>query len=201
VLDLAPHGLDLAEFFTGEPVEQLSMVLQRRVHDYPVEDGGITGRTPSGVLFSSHTSYNWPETLPRRRLEIAGTGGIIVASNTMGQDAGGHMTSDPGGGWRARGASFDTDTTPFSRQAAAFHAMLRGEPHPFDIDRDIAAAHASSTLTRRRSDAFEPLRLRQLRFLAAAFRSARLPGLHRCAQRPAGGRLALSARSRGRCDA
>ena len=146
VLDLAPHGLDLAELLTGEPVDNLRMVLQRRVHDYTVEDGGITmGRTASGVLFSSHTSYNWPEELPRRRLEIAGTGGIIVASNTMGQDAGGHMTLIEAGTGAHRELAFDADTTPFTRQAATFQAMLRGEPHPFDIARDIAAARAFFT--------------------------------------------------------
>lgn len=149
VLDLAPHGLDLAEFLTGEPVERIGMVLQRRVHDYDVEDGGvITGRTPSGVLFSSHCSYNWPETLPRRRLEVAGTGGIIVASDTMGQDAGGHMTLIRAESGEHEELPFDTETTPFTRQAAAFAAMLRGEPHPFDIGRDIAAA-------RRFFDAYE----------------------------------------------
>lgn len=149
VLDLAPHGLDLAQCLTGEPVDNLHMVLQRRVHDYDVEDGGITtGRTASGVLFSSHTSYNWPEELPRRRLEVAGTGGIIVASNTMGQDAGGHMTLIRAESGEHEELPFDTRTTPFDRQAAAFAAMLRGEPHPFDIGRDIAAA-------RRFFDAYE----------------------------------------------
>ena len=146
VLDLAPHGLDLAHHLLGEPVEELGMVLQRRVHDYGVEDGGmVTGRTRSGVLFSSHCSYNWPEALPRRRLEIAGTGGVLVASNTMGQDAGGHMTLIRAKGGGHEDVPFDTQTSPFTRQAAAFGAMLRGEPHPFDITRDIAAARAFFT--------------------------------------------------------
>lgn len=146
VLDLAPHGLDLAQFLTGEPVEQLGMVLQRRIHDYPVEDGGmITGRTKSGVLFSSHTSYNWPEDLPRRRLEIAGTKAMIVASDTMGQDAGGHMTRIDAADGSSKTLKFDTDTTPFARQAAAFARFAQGEDADCDIARDIAAARAFFT--------------------------------------------------------
>ena len=143
VLDLAPHGLDLAQFLTGEPVEQLGMVLQRRIHDYPVEDGGMTtGRTASGVLFSSHTSYNWPEDLPRRRLEIAGTKAMIVASDTMGQDADGHMTRIDAADGSSETLGFDTKTTPFARQAEAFARFAEGEDAGFDIARDIASARA-----------------------------------------------------------
>ena len=143
VLDLAPHGLDLAQYLTGEQVEQLGMVLQRRVHDYRVEDGGmITGRTASGILFSSHTSYNWPEELPRRRLEIAGTDAMIVASDTMGQDAGGHMTRIDARDGSSEALAFDTATTPFARQAQAFARFAKGEETGFDIARDIAAARA-----------------------------------------------------------
>ena len=141
VLDLAPHGLDLADFLTGEPVEKLTMTLQRRIHDYAVEDGGMVhGRTASGVLFSSHTSYNWPERLPRRRLEIAGTGGLIVASDTMGQDAGGHATRIDARDGAHEHIEFDTALCPFTAQAAAFAAQAASGSGPFSMDRDIAAA-------------------------------------------------------------
>jgi predicted dehydrogenase len=140
VLDLAPHGLDLAEFLLREPVERMSIVLQRRIHAYDVEDGGvIAGITRSGVLFSSHLSYNWPEALPRRRLEVAGNRGMIVASDTMGQDAGGHVTLLSADGGRKE-LVFDKDVSPFERQANAFHDMLAGRSHDFDIARDVAGA-------------------------------------------------------------
>ena len=141
VVDLAPHGLDLAQFLLGESIENLSMTLQRRVHDYPVEDGGmVMGQTASGILFSSHTSYNWPETLPRRRLEIAGTKAMIVASDTMGQDAGGHMTRIDAADGANETIGFDTVTTPFARQAAAFERFVNNDDAGFSIERDIAAA-------------------------------------------------------------
>ena len=141
VLDLAPHGLDLAQFLMGEPVQSLTMRLQKRIHDYAVEDGGMTiGVMPSGTLFSSHTSYNWPEELPRRRLEIAGTEAMIVATDTMGQDAGGHMTRIDAQDGSTQSLSFDTGTSPFTRQAAAFSEFARSGTGDFDINRDIVAA-------------------------------------------------------------
>ena len=63
----------------------------------------------------------------------------------MGQDAGGHMTLIRAEDGEHEELLFDTETAPFTRQAAAFEAMLRGEPHPFNIDRDIAAARAFFT--------------------------------------------------------
>ncbi|RPF71185.1 Gfo/Idh/MocA family protein [Aurantiacibacter spongiae] len=141
VLDLAPHGLDLAEYLLGEPVGDLSVTLQRRIHDYPVEDGGmVIGRTASHVLFSSHVSYNWPEELPRRRLEIAGTGGLIVATDTMGQDAGGHVSLIDAAGGGRQVIAFDSATTPFVRQALAFAHWCERPSGTFSIARDIAAA-------------------------------------------------------------
>ncbi len=137
VMDLAPHGLDLAAFLLDEPLTELSIVLQRRVHDYAVEDGGmLTGRTRSGILFSQHVAYNCPETLPRRRLEVIGTRGQITAANTMGQARGGTLALRRDG--RLQGLPFDTATSPFAAQAAAFADAVRGASHDFSAARDLA---------------------------------------------------------------
>ena len=140
LMDLAPHGLDLIDSLLGEPVAEATAFTQRRVHDYAVDDGAmLIGRTRQGVLASLHVAYNCPETLPRRRLEIAGTRGMLVAHDTMGQDAGGRVT------W----TSSDTGVTetltvpeigvsPFTRQMAAFaRAVETGDPGPFDAQRDL----------------------------------------------------------------
>ncbi len=140
VIDLAPHGLDLAAMLLGEPIVELAGLLQRRVQLYDVDDGGmLIGRTAGGVLVSLHVAYNMPETLPRRRLEICGTGGQIVATDTMGQAAGGavHVTDASTGGTRA--LDFDAALSPFVAQVRAFAAAVRGEPHDFDVARDVAA--------------------------------------------------------------
>ena len=41
-----------------------------------------------------HVAYNHPEDRPRRRLEVVGTEGLAVATDTMGQTPGGTLTVD-----------------------------------------------------------------------------------------------------------
>ena len=138
-IDLALHGLDLAQMLVAEPVERLGVTLQRRIHDYPVDDGGmLQGRTASGVLFQSHVAYNCAEVLPRRRLEVLGESGLIVALDMMGQTAGGEVHIRCGRTGEERSLAFDADLSPFTAQAAAFAAAVRGEPHDFSVDRDLA---------------------------------------------------------------
>lgn len=138
VMDLALHGLDLAEMLVAEPLEALSVMLQRKVHDYAVDDGGmLTGRFAGGALLQSHVAYNCPEVLPRRRLEILGTEGMIVASDTMGQTAGGRITLTCGKSAAASEIAFDASASPFAAQAEAFAAAVRGEAHDFSAIRDL----------------------------------------------------------------
>ena len=138
VIDLALHGLDLAQLLLGEPLERLHIDLQRRIHDYAVDDGGVlSGRTASGVLFQSHVAYNCAETLPRRRLEVLGETGLLVAADTMGQTPGGSVTLTQSDG-TALCVKFEKLQSPFAAQAAAFGAAVRGEPHDFSTDRDLA---------------------------------------------------------------
>ncbi|WP_375270601.1 Gfo/Idh/MocA family protein [Sphingomonas sp.] len=139
VIDLALHGLDLSERLLCEPLTDLSIQLQRRIHDYPVDDGGmLSGRTASGVLFQSHVAYNCAEVLPRRRLEVLGERGLLVATDTMGQTAGGTLMRRCAQSGEERAVPFDTATSPFAAQAAAFMAAARGEPHDFSMTRDLA---------------------------------------------------------------
>jgi predicted dehydrogenase len=139
VIDLALHGLDLAELLLGEPLARLHIDLQRRIHDYPVDDGGIlSGRTASGILFQSHVAYNCAEVLPRRRLEVLGEHGLLVATDTMGQTAGGSVTLRCGRTGAETALPFDATLSPFAAQAAAFAAAVRGEPHDFSIHRDLS---------------------------------------------------------------
>ncbi len=131
VIDLALHGLDLAEMLIGEPLDRIQITLQRRVHDYHVDDGGmLTGRFVGGALLQSHVAYNCPEVLPRRRLEVLGDQGMIVALDTMGQSAGGSVQFTCGRSGEMRAVPFDTDLSPFTAQALAFAAAVGG-----DVDR------------------------------------------------------------------
>lgn len=136
VIDLALHGLDLSQMLVGEPLQRLHIEAQRRVHDYPVDDGGmLSGRTVGGVLVSSHVAYNCREDLPRRRLEILGENGMLTAIDTMGQTAGGSVVLTRAGGDTT--VEFGPDS-PFTCQAVAFQRAVGGEPHDFSISRDLA---------------------------------------------------------------
>ena len=139
VIDLALHGLDLAQMLVGEPLDRLHVALQRRVHDYAVDDGGmLTGGFAGGALFQAHVAYNCPEMLPRRRLEIIGSTGSIVAIDTMGQTPGGTATLIDGRSGARAPIAFDAQRSPFTAQAAAFADAVLGGTHDFSIERDVA---------------------------------------------------------------
>ena len=135
-LDLAPHGLDLVGTLLGEDVEDLHALVQRRVQDYPVDDGALLhGRTAGGVLVDLHVAYNTPDALPRRRLEVVGTHGMAVAVDTLGQTAGGSLTlRTPEPEEVPFGAA-----SPFAAQFRAFSAAVDGDPTawPYDPERDL----------------------------------------------------------------
>ena len=154
LIDLAPHGLDLVDFLLGEPLQDVAASVQRRVHGYAVDDGALLiGQTRSGVLASLHVAYNCPDALPRRRLEVVGSGGIIVAENTMGQDPGGTLTLIDGStGCKSHLDVPDIAESPFVAQVRAFGQALRtGDRHAFSGERDlhtmrlVAQAYAGAT--------------------------------------------------------
>lgn len=141
LMDLAPHGLDLIEFLLGESVATIAALIQHRVQSYAVDDGAmIIGRTASGVLVQLHVAYNCQEALPRRRLEVVGTKGQIVADRTMGQTAGGQVWLFDGRlGLRRPLPVPNVRESPFTRQIAAFSNWLRqeGDHNAFSLDRDL----------------------------------------------------------------
>jgi predicted dehydrogenase len=140
LMDLAPHGLDLIHFLTGEPLADVAALTQARVQDYSVDDGAVLiGRTGGGVLAQMHVSYNCPEGLPRRRLEVLGTRGQLLALDTMGQTPGGTVSFIDGATGEERPLPVhDAQASPFARQMAAFgRAVAGGDRSPFDIERDL----------------------------------------------------------------
>jgi predicted dehydrogenase len=81
-----------------------------------------------------------PETLPRRTLEVQGTGGTAVAQNTMGQEAGGtlELVSAKDGVRRPVEVDPAKDRSPFLNQVEAFaEAVLADKPFPFPPERDL----------------------------------------------------------------
>ena len=140
LMDLAPHGLDLASVVLGERIVEIAAMGQHRVHRYKVEDGAtLMGRTEAGTLLQLHVAYNHPETLPRRRLEVVGTGGLAVLTDTMGQVGGGTLDLlDAATGVATRMDVPGVERSPFLNQAEAFAAAVSGgAPFPFDPAHDL----------------------------------------------------------------
>ena len=114
---------------------------QHAVHGYAVEDGALLiARTARDTLVQMHVAYNCPETLPRRRLEIIGTRGQAVATDTMGQTPGGtlHVIDAATGAERpifVPGA----DRSPFLNQIEAFAgAVIERSGFAFSPQHDLA---------------------------------------------------------------
>lgn len=138
LMDLAPHGLDLAQFLLDDRLVDIAALTQQRVQPYAVDDGAmLVARTGAGVLVSLHVAYNCPETLPRRRLEVLGTNGQAVAENTMGQDPGGSLVVTDATTGVSSAVPFSV-ASPFTGQMAAFARFVRGTADGgFDINRDL----------------------------------------------------------------
>ncbi len=141
LFDLAPHGLDLSAYLLGEPLVDVLAMGQGRVHVYGVEDGALLmARSRSGVLVEMHVAYNCPETLPRRRLEVVGTAGMAVATDTMGQTAGGTLDMiDAATGAAVPVPVPGAERSPFLNQVEAFAAAVAsGRAFPFPPAQDLA---------------------------------------------------------------
>ncbi len=127
-IDLAPHGLDLAQVLLGEPLLEAKCLFQRRVFDYPVDDGAaLVGRFRSGALLLLNVAYNCPDHFPRRTLEVIGTRAMAIARNTMGQTPGGtlHLVEAASGREEPVVIPADEDISPFAAGIEAFSHHLR----------------------------------------------------------------------------
>jgi 1,5-anhydro-D-fructose reductase (1,5-anhydro-D-mannitol-forming) len=113
---------------------------QARVHRYAVEDGALVmARSQSGVMVQLHVAYNCPETLPRRRLEVIGTAGQAVATDTMGQTPGGTLEwIDAATGVAQKMPVPGADRSPFLNQVEAFAEAIIGDGcFPFTPEHDL----------------------------------------------------------------
>ena len=141
LIDLAPHGLDLAAFLLDDRLVDIAAMGQQQVHDYPVEDGAVLiARSVRGVLVQLHVAYNCPEAFPRRRLEVLGTKAQLVATDTMGQTPGGTLDlTDAATGVTTRLPVPLAERSPFLNQVELFAACLHSRrPFPFPPSHDLA---------------------------------------------------------------
>ena len=142
VIDLAPHALDLLAFVLDDEPHKLDIKLQERlvggVDD--VDAGGVLSVSfAAGTLASIHVSYQCPEFLPRREIELIGTRGGARALETMGQTPGGRIEWRKAEGVDVQNFSTNAALSPFARQIEAFSATrINQQPWPFSPSRDLA---------------------------------------------------------------
>lgn len=140
-IDLAPHGIDLAQFLIGEKLIDFACFFQHKIHGYKVDDGAAAiGKFADETLFSLNVAYNCPDEFPRRTLEIVGTKAMARATNTMGQTAGGELVLIDASGAQTFVAVEDADdVSPFQRQIEVFsQSLLDSKPFPFAPAQDLA---------------------------------------------------------------
>lgn len=153
-IDLAPHGLDLAQFLLGEELAQVRCFFQKRVFNYAVDDGAaLIGQFPSGALLTHNVAYNCPDNFPRRRLEIIGTRAMAILTNTMGQTPGGEFRVIDAQSGAIRHIELD-DVSPFQHGVEAFsRALLTGQKFPFPPSRDLHTMSLLDEAHRQNSEA------------------------------------------------
>lgn len=149
--DLLPHCLDLLLMLTDDSIDISHLIYQSLVHNYTnnqmIDDGAVmTVKTQKGILASIHVGYNCPENQPRRRIEITGTHGYVVALNTMGQDPGGELIWHLNGENSQENFISGMEAGPFVRQLDALCRLwLRSDLPQFPFDKDIALAKSLIT--------------------------------------------------------
>ena len=137
IIDLAPHGLDLLETLLDDTIVELQVYAQTAVQTYAVDDGGVLMlRFGRRALGSIHVGYNRPDALPRRRLEIIGTEGMLIAENTMGQDEGGTITFIRAQDGNSESLSFNHQQSPFEQQIQHFAESILSKKRPLRSPKD-----------------------------------------------------------------
>ncbi len=125
----------------GEPLVETKCLLQRRVFDYPVDDGAaLIGRFHSGALLLLNVAYNCPDHFPRRTLELIGTRAMAIAQDTMGQTPGGSLRVVDAASGTTEWVDIPTaeDVSPFAAGIEAFSRCLRtGESFPYPPEHDL----------------------------------------------------------------
>jgi 1,5-anhydro-D-fructose reductase (1,5-anhydro-D-mannitol-forming) len=133
LFDLAPHGLDLLGVLLDRELTRATALHQHAVLGHDVEDGAVVAAEYEDVLAVLQVSYAHPETMPRRVLEVVGTGGMAVATDTMGQEPGGSLVLHDAADGSVRSVPFDAEGDPFVREVEAFAA---GD-WPYAPERDL----------------------------------------------------------------
>ena len=146
LIDMGSHCIDLLEMFFG-PVKSVSCFTNRTVHAYPSEDSAVVLlRFANGALGTVDTFFCIPDDSSKNALELYGSHGSILASDTIGQGSQGvmmaYLPADEAGyqaqQGRATGSGFKIAPEPrntYLAEIEAFSAaLLEQKPNPLSSD-------------------------------------------------------------------
>jgi predicted dehydrogenase len=92
-IDMGTHCLDLLEVLIGK-AKRLVAFMSTITQSYPVEDTGtIMVEFEGGAQGIVDVNFNVPDEAAQNVLEIRGTGGLVLADHTIGQEPVGPMTA------------------------------------------------------------------------------------------------------------
>lgn len=90
--DLATHCLDLLEMILCQPIRSVFCRKANLVHHYPVEDSVvILAEFAHGALATVDCLFNVPDASVKNRFEVYGSGGSLLAEETIGQAQAGRV--------------------------------------------------------------------------------------------------------------
>ena len=163
LMDMGGHCIDLLEMFFG-PVESVSCMVNRTVHDYASEDTAVaTLFFQNGALGTVDNLFCVPDAGSKNALELYGSKGSILAVNTIGQGDSGHMLAyieESGGGYDAH-------------QARADQEAVAVAPRPINTYRAEIEEFSGAILEDRRPSNSAQLGLQSQKVLASCYESAK----------------------------
>lgn len=163
LMDLAGHCFDLLEMFFG-PLVSVNCMINHTVHRYATEDSGVVlARFKNGALATVDTFFCIRDHSSRNRLELYGSGGSILAQDTIGQGSGGEMVAF----LETAGKGYDANQC----RGAKGGMILR--PKPVNTYRAEIEEFSQALLDGRDTSASAARGLRSQYILEACYRSAR----------------------------
>jgi len=93
LMDMGGHCIDLLEMFFGK-VKTLCCVINNTIHNYKSEDSAVVMLTfENGAMATVDTFFCIPDSSSKNVLELYGSKGSILASETIGQSEAGKMVA------------------------------------------------------------------------------------------------------------
>ena len=163
LIDMGSHCIDLLEMFFG-PVTQVSCFTNRTIHSYASEDSAVALlRFGAGALGTVDAFFCVQDNSSKNALELYGSKGSILATNTIGQGLEGEMT-----------AYLQPDEAGYkASQARTAGGGIRIAPEPRNMYRAEIEAFSATLLEGKPNVLSSDLGLHSQKILTACYESAR----------------------------